>query len=62
MLSNDVFYDDKYVCYIHVCLQKVGAPKNWLKNIKNPTLLVTNLHSQVSNSNLRGILSPLTGK
>ena len=24
MLSNDVFYGAKYVCYIHVCLQRIA--------------------------------------
>ena len=54
MLSNDIFYDDKYVCY--ACKTSVHL-KIGFKNIKNATLLVANLHSQVSNSNLRGIFS-----
>ena len=54
MLSNGVFYDDKYVCYIHVAFKKSVYVKIGFKNIKNAILPVANPYSQVSNSNLRG--------
>ena len=48
MLSNDVFYDATYVCYIHVCLQKKSLH---LKiGFENAALPVANPHSQVNNS------------
>ena len=44
------------VIHMYACKKSVHL-KISFKNIKNPTLLVVNPHSQVSNSNLRGIFS-----